>query len=164
LGKIQAEINTSFGKIVVEGSTPNEVLEVLKCLPSTFISDLEILISEITSLGKKEKAEKANSMVKYTEEGPILLLSDPKSITHCEAIGLLLYFLENRSGGPSQIRRLLEHSGINIQVSSRLNEMYKRGLVFKSASRKPEWTLSPKGERWVEEEILPKLRKVEKTS
>jgi len=40
-----------------------------------------------------------------------------------------------------------------------LNEMAKRGLVFRPTLEKPEWTLSPKGEFWIEEEVIPKLRR-----
>jgi len=156
LGKIQAEIKTSFGKIIIEGSTASDILETLKSLPENFISDLESAISKATTLNRNKEF---NSLVKFTENGPVLILKDPKIITQYEAIGLILYFSKNRSGRPSQIRQLLEYSGIKTYVSSRLNEMAKRGLVFKSASDGSEWVLSPRGERWVEEEILPKLKR-----
>jgi hypothetical protein len=43
-------------------------------------------------------------------------------------------------------------------VPARLNEMTKRGLVFKPDPAKPDWKLTIQGEKWIEEEILTKLR------
>jgi hypothetical protein len=42
-------------------------------------------------------------------------------------------------------------------VPARLNEMTKRGLVFKPDPAKPDWKLTTQGEKWVEEKILTKL-------
>lgn len=36
--------------------------------------------------------------------------------------------------------------------------MTKRGLVFKPDPVRPEWQLTSKGEKWIEEEVLAKLR------
>ncbi|MEM1586192.1 MAG: hypothetical protein QXX99_03060 [Candidatus Bathyarchaeia archaeon] len=159
MGRIQAEINMPFGKVVIEGSTPKDLLEILEHLPEDFFSNLETLISKKIVVGCGASPEKINSIVKYTDEGPVLVLKDPGSITHYEAIGLLLYFFKNKRCSPSHIRRLLKYSGISIQVSSRLNEMFRKGLVFKPSPKESEWTLTPKGERWVEEEVLPRVIK-----
>lgn len=159
MGKIQAEIKTSFGRIIIEGSTPDDLIEALKCIPENLISDLEDLISRIIK-SRGAAADEFSEVVKYTEDGPVLMLRDPKSITYYEAIGLLLYFSEGKRGKPSQLRRLLEYSGINAQVSSRLNEMLRRGLVIKPDPRRSLWALTPKGECWIKEEVLPKLRKM----
>ena len=43
-------------------------------------------------------------------------------------------------------------------VPARLNEMTKRGIVFKPDPARPEFKLTAQGERWVEEEVLAKLR------
>ena len=157
LGKIQAEIKTSFGKIIVEGLTASDLLDTLKSLPENFVNEIEAVVSEMV-MPDKDNIE-YNDIVKFTDVGPVLILKDTKRITHYEAVGLILYFSENRSSRPSQIRRLLEYSGLRVQVSSRLNEMAKRGLVFRPTLEKPEWTLSPKGEFWIEEEVIPKLRR-----
>lgn len=159
MGKIQAEIKTSFGRIIIEGSTPDELMEALKRIPENLVSDIEDLVSKIIT-PKRAHVNEFNDIIKYTENGPVLTLKDPKSITCYEAIGLLLYFSEEKRSRPSQLRRLLEYSGMPVQVSSRLNEMYKRGLVIKSDPRKSEWTLTPKGECWIKEEVLLKLRKM----
>ncbi|MEM1606976.1 MAG: hypothetical protein QXG68_02575 [Candidatus Bathyarchaeia archaeon] len=156
LGKVRAEINTSFGKIVIEGSTANELIEIMRSLPEDFVNEVEHMVSVMFS---RNRGKNFNDVVKITEDGPILVLDDIKAITQYEAIALILYFSENRCNKPSNIRCLLERSGINLQVSSRINEMAKRGLVFKPSPGRPEWALSPKGERWIEEEVLPKIRK-----
>ncbi|MEM2272747.1 MAG: hypothetical protein QXX56_00850 [Candidatus Bathyarchaeia archaeon] len=161
MGRIQAEINTPFGKVVIEGSTPKDLLEVVENLPKNFFSNLESLISEkITACSKTGHEKSNNNLVKYADEGPVLVLKNSNSITHYEAIGLLLYFSRDKYCRPSQIRRLLEYSGISAQVSSRLNEMLRKGLVFKPSPKEPEWALTPKGERWIEEEVLPRIRKM----
>ncbi len=156
MGRIQAEIKTSFGKVVIEGSTADDLLNTLKSLPENFVSELETVVSGMVVASK---GGKFSDLVKITDDGPVLILKDVDQITHYEAVGLILYFSENRSNKPSQIRRLLEYSGLKPQVSSRLNEMAKRGLVFKPTLRKPKWTLSPRGERWIEKDVLPKLLK-----
>jgi hypothetical protein len=43
-------------------------------------------------------------------------------------------------------------------VPARLNEMTKRGLVFKPDPGRPEFKLTLQGEKWVEEEVLPRLK------
>jgi len=161
VGRIQAEINTPFGKVVIEGSTPKDLLETLEQLPENFFSDLKNLISEKIMTSLKDVTEKSeDNFVKYTDDGPVLVFKDPSYITHYEAIGLLLYFSKNKYCRPSQMRRLLEYSGISTQVSSRLNEMSRKGLVFKPSPKEPRWALTPKGERWIEEEVLPRIRKM----
>lgn len=155
VGRIQVEIRTSFGRLIVEGSSAKEVLEALETLPENFIGELETVVSGKIASAKDRTL---NGIVKPTEIGPVLILKNSKVLTHYEAVGLILYFSEKRSNKPSQISRLLECSGINVQVSSRLNEMAKRGLVYKPTPESSEWTLSPKGERWIEEEVLPKLK------
>ena len=45
-------------------------------------------------------------------------------------------------------------------VPARLNEMTKRGLVFKPDPARPESKLTVQGEKWIEDEVLPRLRGV----
>ncbi|MEM1550863.1 MAG: hypothetical protein QXR13_02885 [Candidatus Bathyarchaeia archaeon] len=160
MGKVQAEINMPFGKVIIEGSTPNDLLETLEQLPEDFFSVLETLISKRITVDRGD-SEKAEDIVKYTDEGPVLMLRDPSSITHYEAIGLLLYFFKEKCCRQSQLRCLLRYSGLSVQVSSRLNEMFRKGLVFKPSSKESGWTLTPKGERWVKEEVLPRVIKMQ---
>jgi len=152
VGKIQAEIKTSFGRIIVEGSSPNELLETLKSLPENFVDELEIIISGSMFVGKKG----FNEIVRLTDEGPILI--SKSKLTHYEAVGLTIYFSKNKTSTASQINRLLECAGMKIQVSSRLNEMAWKGLIYKPDPSGSEWRLSPKGERWLEENVLARLK------
>ena len=41
------------------------------------------------------------------------------------------------------------------------NEIQKKGLVFKPAPSRPEWRLTANGRKWIEENVLVKLREKE---
>jgi len=43
-------------------------------------------------------------------------------------------------------------------VPARLNEMTKKGRVFKPDPNRPEFKLTVQGERWIEEEVLARSR------
>jgi hypothetical protein len=43
-------------------------------------------------------------------------------------------------------------------VPARLNEMTKRGQVFKPDPNRPEFKLTMQGERWIEDDVLARLR------
>ncbi|MDH5745416.1 MAG: hypothetical protein OEZ21_00470, partial [Candidatus Bathyarchaeota archaeon] len=92
----------------------------------------------------------------FTTEGPVIMTRE--KLTHYEAIGLILYASEGKKNTAAQITKLLESSGIKSMVPARLNEMTKRGRVFKPDPNRPEFTLTVQGERWVEEEVLARLR------
>jgi hypothetical protein len=81
-----------------------------------------------------------------------------EKLTHYEAVGLVLYASEDKMNTAAQITRLLESSGIKSMVPARLNEMTKRGQVFKPDPSKPDFKLTIQGEKWIEEEVLSKLR------
>jgi len=156
MGKIKAQIKTSFGEIVVEGETAEDVLKILRGLPEEFVGEIETLVSRKISFSRRVSLV---GVIEYTEDGPIITsgaISRAK-LTHYEAIGLILYASEMRVNTSSRIRRLLEHSGIKSQVSSRLNEMAKRGLVYKPNLSKSNWKLTAEGERWIREKVLSKL-------
>jgi len=153
MGKIKVEIKTSFGQIVVEGDSAQEILETMKTLTPQFISE----IGELTSvkLAPPMKAQ-LEGIVELTTAGPIITARE--KLTHYEAVGLVLYASDKRSNTATQIGQLLASSGIKCMVPARLNEMTKRGLVFKPDPAKPDWKLTTQGEKWVEEEIITKLR------
>jgi len=153
MGKIKVEIKTSFGQIVVEGDNAQEILETMKTMTPQFISE----IGELTSvkLAPPMKAQ-LEGIVELTTAGPIITARE--KLTHYEAVGLVLYASDKRSNTATQIGQLLASSGIKCMVPARLNEMTKRGLVFKPDPAKPDWKLTTQGEKWVEEEILTKLR------
>jgi hypothetical protein len=69
-----------------------------------------------------------------------------------------LFASQEKKSTASQIQKLLESSGIKSMVPARLNEMTKRGQVFKPDPSRPEFKLTIQGERWIEDEVLPKLK------
>lgn len=153
MGKIRVEIKTSFGQIVVEGESAQEVLEIMKTMTPQFISE----IGELTSvkLAPPMKAQ-LEGIVELTTAGPIITARE--KLTHYEAVGLVLYASDKRSNTATQIGQLLASSGIKCMVPARLNEMTKRGLVFKPDPAKSDWKLTTQGEKWIEEEILIKFQ------
>jgi hypothetical protein len=152
LNRIQAKIKTPFGEVVIEGDTPQEILSMLELVPENFVEKLSDFVSNrLIPSGAQLKG-----IVEPTTEGPVIVTRE--NLTHYEAVGLILYASDDRRNTASQIQKLLENSGIKSMVPARLNEMTKRGQVFKPDPAKPEFKLTIQGERWVEEEVLTKLR------
>jgi hypothetical protein len=150
--RIQAHVKTPFGEVVIEADTPKEILELLESVPENFVEKLsDFVASRLVPSGAQLKG-----IVELTTEGPVIVTRE--KLTHYEDVGLVLYASEDRKNTASQIQRLLENSGIKSMVPARLNEMTKRGQVFKPDPSKPEFKLTIQGEKWVEEEILTKLR------
>jgi hypothetical protein len=150
--RIQAKIKTPFGEVIVEGDTPQEILEVLQSVPENFVEKL----SEFVSNRLVPSGAQLKGIVETTTEGPVIVTRE--NLTHYEAVGLVLYASNERKNTASQVQKLLENSGIKSMVPARLNEMTKRGQVFKPDPAKPEFKLTIQGEKWVEEEVLTKLR------
>lgn len=150
--KVRVRIKASFGDVTVEADSSREVLETLKEMSPQFMSEITNLISAKLAPPAKTQLE---GIVEITTEGPII--TSRKQLTHYEAISLILYAAEGKKLTAAQISRLLESSGIKSMVPC-LNEMTKRGLVFKPDPVRPEWQLTSKGEKWIEEEVLAKLR------
>jgi hypothetical protein len=152
LREIEARVKTSFGEIVIRGESASEVLSVLEAFPQDFVERVMGLVSSrLVPSGASLKG-----IVEVTTEGPVIVARE--GLTHYEAIGVTLYASEERKSTAAQIQRLLESSGIRCMVPARLNEMTKRGQVFKPDPNRPEFRLTLQGERWVEDEVLAKLR------
>ena len=150
--RIEARIKTSFGEVVIEGETPQEILSMLQAMPENFVEKLSDFVSNrLVPSGAQLKG-----IVEPTTEGPVIVTR--VKLTHYEAVGLILYASDDRKSTAAQIQKLLESSGIKSMVPARLNEMTKRGQVFKPDPSKPEFKLTIQGEKWVEEEVLSKLR------
>lgn len=150
--RIEARIKTPFGEIVIEGDTPKEILEALESMPESFLEKLSDFVSnKLTPSGAQLKG-----IVELTTEGPVIVTRE--KLTHYEAVGLVLYASPDKTNTAAQITKLLDSSGIKIMVPARLNEMTKRGHVFKPDPNKPEFKLTIQGEKWVEDEVLSKLR------
>jgi predicted transcriptional regulator len=151
--KIQVKIKTPFGEIIVEGENAQEIIETLNSLPPQFMNKIDNLVSTKLTSPMKTQLE---GIIELTTQGPVITTRE--KLTHYEAIGLILYASEEKISTATQISRLLRSSGIKSMVPARLNEMTKRGLVFKPDPAKPEFKLTTQGERWVEEELLVRLR------
>lgn len=151
--RIQVQIETSFGEIVIEGETPQEILRTLRTMSPKFIEEVRNLVSGSLAPTAKTQLE---GIIEVTTEGPIVTTRE--KLTHYEAIGLVIFASEEKTNTAAQITRLLASSGIKAMVPARLNEMTKRGLVFKPDPSRPEFRLTTQGERWVEEELLTKLK------
>ncbi|MEM2103531.1 MAG: hypothetical protein QW717_01400 [Candidatus Bathyarchaeia archaeon] len=151
--RVEVRIKAPFGEIVVEGESPQEVLGLLEAFPKDFMESVSSLVA--TRLAPSA-ASQLKGIIEFTTDGPVLVTRE--KLTHYEAIGLVLYGSEGRQNTATQIQKLLESSGIKCMVPARLNEMVKRGQVFKPDLKKPEFKLTVQGERWVEDEVLAKLR------
>ncbi len=150
--KIEARVKTPFGELVVEGESAQEVLSLFETFPTDFVEK----ISDFVSNRVVPSGAQLKGIVEATTEGPVIITRDP--LTHYESIGLTLYASTEKKNTAAQITRLLESSGIKCMVPARLNEMTKRGQVFKPDPSRPEFKLTMQGERWVEDDILSKLR------
>jgi len=150
--KVKARIKTPFGEIIIEGENPQEILEVLETFPEKFMEKVgDLVSSRLVPSGVQLKG-----IVEFTTEGPVLVTRE--KLTHYEAIGLVLYASDEKKSTAAQITRLLESSGIKSMVPARLNEMTKRGQVFKPDPNRPEFKLTVQGERWIEDDVLARLR------
>jgi len=149
---IEARIKTPFGEFIIEGENPQEILDMLGLIPEGFVEKLSDFVSDrLTPSGAQLKG-----IIESTTEGPVIVTRE--NLTHYEAVGLVLYASTDRKNTAAQIQKLLESSGIKSMVPARLNEMTKRGQVFKPDPSKPDFKLTIQGEKWVEDEVLTKLR------
>ena len=150
--KVKARVKTPFGEIVIEGENPQEVLGIIETFPENFMENVANFVSSRIAPSKAQ----LKGVVEFTTEGPVIMARG--NLTHYEAIGLILYASEEKKNTAAQITKLLESSGIKCMVPARLNEMTKRGQVFKPDPNRPEFKLTMQGEKWVEDETLAKLR------
>ena len=153
MGKIRVRVKAPFGEIVVEGDSAQEILKTLETMPPQFVNEVGGLISQNLTPSLKTQLD---GIIEATTEGPIITTRE--KLTHYEAIALILFASDQNSSTATQLKRLLASSGIRSMVPARLNEMTKRGIVFKPDPSRPEIKLTAQGERWVEEEVLAKLR------
>jgi predicted transcriptional regulator len=152
MNRVEARIKTPFGEIVVEGENPQEILKILETFPENFMEKVTNFVSNrLMPSGVQLKG-----IVESTTEGPVIITRE--NLTHYEAIGLTLYASEEKKNTAAQITKLLESSGIKSMVPARLNEMTKRGQVFKPDPNRPEFKLTVQGERWIEDDVLAELR------
>jgi hypothetical protein len=152
MGKVETRIKAPFGEIIVSGDSPKEIIDVLETFPENFMEK----ISNLVSSRLVPSTAQLKGIVELTTEGPVVVTRE--NLTHYESIGLVLYTSEEKKNTAAQVQKLLESSGIKCMVPARLNEMTKRGQVFKPDPSRPEFKLTVQGERWVEDEVLARLR------
>jgi hypothetical protein len=150
--RVEARIKTGFGEIVVEGESAEEVLGVLHGFPEGFVESVGEFVSSKVVPSKAQ----LKGVMEFTTEGPVIVARE--NLTHYEAVGLTLYASDERKNTAATVQKLLESSGIKSMVPARLNEMTKRGQVFKPDPSRPEFKLTIQGERWVEDEVLARFR------
>ncbi len=150
--RIEARIKTSFGEVVIEGENGQEILDMLQSVPDNFVEKL----SDFVSNRLVASGAQLRGIVEPTTEGPVIVTRE--NLTHYEAVGLVLYASDDRKSTAAIIQKLLESSGIKSMVPARLNEMTKRGQVFKPDPNRPEFKLTIQGEKWIESDVLTKLR------
>ena len=153
MAKVRVRVKAPFGEVIIEGETAQEILKILKTMPPQFVNEVSELISSNLTPSLKTQLD---GVIEITTEGPIITTRE--KLTHYEAIALILFASDENISTASNIKRLLASSGIRSMVPARLNEMTKRGIVFKPDPARPEFKLTTQGERWVEEEVLTKLR------
>ena len=153
MAKIKAHIKTGFGEIEVQGESAQELLEALRAITPEFVGEVTGLVSSKIVVPVKAGLE---GIIELTTEGPVVTTRE--KLSHYEAIGLTLFASDKKISTATKIGDLLKSSGIKSMVPARLNEMTKRGLVFKPDPARPEFKLTMQGEKWIEGEVLPRLR------
>ena len=152
--KLQLNIETDYGTLTVSGDTQEEVLEALDLLTDDFLDKLN---AKLSILDLMQTEDRLRNIVSIGENGPVIVTR--AEISHYEAIGLVLYSMKNHEATSKEIRERLEASGKEVIVASRLNEMRKRGHVFKPSGKGSEYRLTSKGAAWVDDEVVDKIRK-----
>ena len=118
---------------------------------------LEQVNDKIELLGLKQMENELKGIIRFTTQGPVIITH--AELSHYEILGLIIYAMKHHEATSKQLRGRLESSGKDVVVPARLNEMKKRGYVFKPSEKASEYKLKSKRLEWVEEEVLGKLRK-----
>ena len=151
---ITVSVKTPFGEILVSGESPEELLEVLEWLNKDFVADVNDRVSGIMA---KQSQDHLKGIVDMRRDGPVIVARD--DLSHYESIGLILYCMKDYQASSREIKDLLAQSGKKVTVPARLHEMRKRGHIFKPMSKSSIYKLSAKGVKWIEEEVIPSLKK-----
>ena len=154
--KLCINIETNYGTLTVQGDSQEEILEALDLLTDDFIEQVN---EKVALLELKDIESELDGIVRVTSDGPVIVTR--AELSHYEIIGLILYSMKHHEATSKQIRDRIEASGKEVIVPARLNEMKKRGHVFRPSGKGSEYKLTAKGLEWMEEEVLEKLRREE---
>ena len=152
--KITVAINTPFGEIRISGENREEVLNALVGLDKKFMGEVNEHIADLLANQAKDDLK---GIVDIGRDGPVIITKE--KLSHYEAIGLVLYCMRDHQSSSREITKRLTASGKKVTVPARLHEMRRRGHIFKPVDKAPYYKLSTKGSKWIEEEVLLKLKK-----
>ena len=152
--KLQLNIDTDYGTLTVSGDTQEEILDALALLTDDFLDKVS---EKLSILDLKQTEDRLRNIVRIGQNGPVIVTR--AEISNYEAIGLVLYSMKNQEATSRRIRERLEASGKEIIVAARLNEMRKRGHIFKPSGKGSEYRLTSKGMAWVDDDVVEKIRK-----
>ena len=152
--KLQLNIETDYGTLTVSGDTQGEILDALDLLTDDFLDKIS---EKLSILDLKQTEDRLRNIVRIGQTGPVIVTR--AEISHYEAIGLVLYSMKNQEATSKKIRERLEASGKEVIVAARLNEMRKRGHIFKPSGKGSEYRLTSKGMAWVDDDVVEKIRK-----
>ncbi len=152
--RFKLSIKTQFCELEIEGDSTSEILEALRGLDKGFLEEAKGIVSSIMETSIDDDLK---SIVETRHDGPLIVTK--KDLSHYEAIGIVLYCSKNHQATSRQIKDRLTASGKKVTVPARLNEMVRKGLVFKPEERGAFYKLSTKGLKWMEEEVIPRLRR-----
>ena len=151
---IKVSVKTPFGEIMVSGESPGELLEALGWLNKDFVAEVNDKVSNIIV---KQSQDHLKGVIDMRRDGPVIVA--PNDMSHYESIGLILYCMKDYQASSKEIKDSLNQSGKKVTVPARLHEMRKRGHIFKPMSKGSTYKLSVKGVKWMEEEVIPSIKK-----
>lgn len=154
MARITCAIKTPFGEIRVSGESPEEVLDALQDIDQVFVKEVNEKVSDILTTQAKDDLK---GLVEVGRDGPIIVTKE--KLSHYECIGLVLYSLRDHQSSSRGITKRLSASGKKVTVPARLHEMRKRGHIFKPVDKAPYYKLTTKGVKWIEEDVIPPLKK-----
>jgi len=150
--RLRVTIETGYGNLEVSGGSPEEVLEGLGWLTPELVSRINDIAREATA----DVGGSLRGIVRIDDEGPTIVSRE--DLSHYEDIGLILYAIEGHEATSKKLRERLASSGKKVTLAARLHEMRKRGQVFKPDSKESLHKLTATGVKWIEEEVLRRLR------
>ena len=151
--KLTVRVRTQYGELEVTGDTPEDLLNGLGQLDKELVATIN---EKITSVVATESQDHLRGIVEARRDGCLIVYRG--DLSHYEAIGLVLYASRDYQGSSKEVKQSLSMSGLKVMVPARLNEMVKRGYLFKPLERGSFYKLTAKGVKWVEDEVLPPLR------
>jgi hypothetical protein len=154
MARITCAIKTPFGEIRVSGESPEEVLDALQDIDQVFVKEVNEKVSDILTTQAKDDLK---GLVEMGRDGPIIVTKE--KLSHYECIGLVLYSTRDHQSSSRGISKRLSASGKKVTVPARLHEMRKRGHIFKPVDKAPYYKLTTKGVKWIEEDVIPPLKK-----